>query len=1761
MALVTKMGGKVAKKYEVDVIHMVPPGAAGSGRPGLLAYDWTYLFDCHGEGENASPPAAAPCPWFSRRGRAGVKKNFADYQIGVPSGGTASAASGGGGCKSSTKGKPKEVATVPAPAVESESSSESSESSGSDSESESESDSPDDDQESASQSSAERGKAVRGAWRGHDGWSYRRGVGLVEWVYFAPDGREFHDEASALAYEEQEDDDEEEQEEEEQQQEDEEPAVESDSEPEPQTGEREKVEGEGNDDSEALAEASEALVAQRKAAGEVSSPFVGVRWDKSARRWRAEVPKANGGKESLGYFHSEDAAVRAIEQRKGVKAKNRDDALAKAEALAKASEAAVAQRKARGQASSQFVGVYWVAEKRQWRAEDQRKEGGGVLGYFRSEEAAAQALEQHKRANVQQRGPKQPGGGRPRKAVNAYDPGTEASRPQRKPDDSPYALARAALVDDLACEQCGKRNDAAQMILCDTCDRGYHIYCLTPPLQAIPKGDWSCASCLEPSPGSGGPSTVAAKYQGLVNFMRDNPRQPGYTRLELIAEDVCGTQDPRSSWWKNFDINCCAHVRKIAAPGTAGGKVVRYSYLPTAGGTDDAFRRKAANSVAKRAAAQAGGAVERNGNEGLGNGGSLIGVRVAKQFGRDWYPGTVIGYHKGDDGGRRWPEWRRVAFDDGTTLDVNIHTVEAESTVAPPPAIDDAAEEPEGQTFPTGWRTYGSAWLGKEIVRTFRGKDSTGTVASWQPAEVGRPPLWRVEYGDQSGDTEDLQEHELIAGRAQFEQHGAALSHAGDGRPWDILEDAKLARLVHELGPSDWATKAEEFATDLTADALQQRYELLERLSQERFGVGMVAERISVYNSAIGRSIGGFAAPRRANLEAYLAKNPDCRPSEELEKGQSGAALQSEEQHTDEDVPWTAMQDAELAALCSERGVKSKGWVAKAETMSVRRGPDALRDRYQKLQKAAKKKETNMLDERVPMWHTIDQRLLSGGNAPKRCNVVDFLRTHPDYEIHTDQGADQPAAASDAAAWPRACPDCGMMVANGAGWAAHQGSASCIAKRNADQSSSEEEDDDADEYAAALPQKTAPFGDSTLQSVPVVRLGLDASEDDDSADEWESEEEDEEPRMPEREWLASVAVGSLVQASDQRTGSRAGWFPAKITAINEQGQLKVHYVGWSQKYDWWAERSSQFLQQRRSNRSAEVHPDSDEEEGIYDIEKVVKARFNKLRDRTEYQVRWVGYEPSDDTWEPFENLGSNADELVAEFEARKEVPKPWTANEDAELTRLVQRYGKDAWSELVLSTGRTADAMRDRWVELEARALEDAPKSSQKPLETSMYGRKRTSVELFSYAPQRAAKAAKKNLNPGAAAAKRAKEAKQPGQRAAAKSGEQKKSSLYVGVSLQASTGRWAATLQIKGKKRYLGLFDEETDAARAYDAAVRDVRGDKKHGGRVVLGRNTHLNFPTENDIGASASSGAGPTVATAEQDEDSWVQCEACAKWRRLPVHISTSELPERFDCTQQTWLDHTARNCEQPEDGVLEWVQCDACSKWRTLPSHISIDDLPERFVCSLSTWVEKERANCDAPEEGGDAEEEEADMTDDPGESRAVWTPDEEDELMRLQSTLGSKWPEIATHLPGRTDSNCRERFHELQNAKAESEVLGLLSSLLENHGRAEQGGTEQEGGGENAALSALGSRVRQRQVPEPVASPPRKAARVEASSGVESEAAGARVEAAASAVRAALADEEVEGEARRPKLVLRRPAGGDAPAAGAQRRERASWGLG
>jgi hypothetical protein len=69
--------------------------------------------------------------------------------------------------------------------------------------------------------------------------------------------------------------------------------------------------------------------------------------------------------------------------------------------------------------------------------------------------------------------------------------------------------------DNIVCSVCKIDRDDDKVLLCDTCDLGFHIYCLTPPLKRIPKvcliylfsnnfvkhrmthskGEWYCSTC------------------------------------------------------------------------------------------------------------------------------------------------------------------------------------------------------------------------------------------------------------------------------------------------------------------------------------------------------------------------------------------------------------------------------------------------------------------------------------------------------------------------------------------------------------------------------------------------------------------------------------------------------------------------------------------------------------------------------------------------------------------------------------------------------------------------------------------------------------------------------------------------------------------------------------------------------------------------------------------------------------------------------------------------------------------------------------------------------------------------------------------------------------------------------------------------------------------------------------------------------------------------------------------------------------------
>ena len=59
----------------------------------------------------------------------------------------------------------------------------------------------------------------------------------------------------------------------------------------------------------------------------------------------------------------------------------------------------------------------------------------------------------------------------------------------------------------------------------------------------------------------------------------------------------------------------------------------------------------------------------------------------------------------------------------------------------------------------------------------------------------------------------------------------------------------------------------------------------------------------------------------------------------------------------------------------------------------------------------------------------------------------------------------------------------------------------------------------------------------------------------------------------------------------------------------------------------------------------------------------------------------------------------------------------------------------------------------------------------------------------------------------------------------------QRRTSKYIGVSWRqtgkvATCGKWKARFSHNGKEIFIGMFNNEVDAARAFDSAVREVKG-----------------------------------------------------------------------------------------------------------------------------------------------------------------------------------------------------------------------------------------------------------------------------------------------------------------------------------------------
>jgi hypothetical protein len=99
---------------------------------------------------------------------------------------------------------------------------------------------------------------------------------------------------------------------------------------------------------------------------------------------------------------------------------------------------------------------------------------------------------------------------------------------------------------DTGCLVCGKDNHHDKMLLCDACLGEYHMYCLKPKLDKIPKNKWFCGKyCSDVS---------VAKEDTQVQrpFFRHLQRQPGKGHGETRGISVGAPVRVQSSLWGNL---------------------------------------------------------------------------------------------------------------------------------------------------------------------------------------------------------------------------------------------------------------------------------------------------------------------------------------------------------------------------------------------------------------------------------------------------------------------------------------------------------------------------------------------------------------------------------------------------------------------------------------------------------------------------------------------------------------------------------------------------------------------------------------------------------------------------------------------------------------------------------------------------------------------------------------------------------------------------------------------------------------------------------------------------------------------------------------------------------------------------------------------------------------------------------------------------------------------------------------------------------
>ena len=93
------------------------------------------------------------------------------------------------------------------------------------------------------------------------------------------------------------------------------------------------------------------------------------------------------------------------------------------------------------------------------------------------------------------------------------------------------------------------------MLLCDSCNRGHHIYCLNPPLSKIPDTDWYCSHCLKSSGNDygfeDGETRTLPEFQKVCNDFKQEwfSSKSGWPKDEQ-GKPIITEEDVEKEFWR-----------------------------------------------------------------------------------------------------------------------------------------------------------------------------------------------------------------------------------------------------------------------------------------------------------------------------------------------------------------------------------------------------------------------------------------------------------------------------------------------------------------------------------------------------------------------------------------------------------------------------------------------------------------------------------------------------------------------------------------------------------------------------------------------------------------------------------------------------------------------------------------------------------------------------------------------------------------------------------------------------------------------------------------------------------------------------------------------------------------------------------------------------------------------------------------------------------------------------------------------------------